>query len=175
MFLLLLMVFVSACSTETVNTDTTVISKSGEVLGITQPERTAEVIGIIKSIMGNEAVVAIMDMPGTSTDASEQTDAAAVSLTGTTGTTGTGGGGAGGGIGDKEAMIAEKLKNSKENMVVSIPVGILMTKKVAGEVEGEGGTTVEANLSDVVSGKMVSIWLHQEIADKNIAEFVSIR
>jgi hypothetical protein len=50
-------------------------------------------------------------------------------------------------------------------------VGIAMTKFT----EGEEKERVEVNLSDLKTGQIISAWLNQNITDRKVAEFISIK
>ncbi|MFA6386023.1 MAG: hypothetical protein WCW29_04750 [Candidatus Paceibacterota bacterium] len=155
-----------------------------------QPDREADVRGLVKSILGNEVNVLKVDMPGRQASSTEATNTenvktqreAGVSLT-TTGVPAGGGagmgmgmgggpGGAGGQTADSRAQMLETLKamSSGEEKIL-IPVGIKMLK-----FSSESGSRemVEANLSDVTADKMITVWLNQSVTDKKVAEFVLI-
>ena len=159
-----------------------------------QPDRQADITGVVKSITGNQVVVSKLDMekmmaemkanmPSSTSNNIPSEDSAqnkkTSSLVQTSGVPGGIGGGPQGGPGgrpgeensdssstQKNEMLAELLKNSLGDEQVLIPVGIQMTKR--------GG---EASLSDVTAGTMVSIWLTDisSSTDRKIAEFVSLR
>jgi hypothetical protein len=154
-----------------------------------QPDRAADVRGLVKSIVGNEVDVLKVDMPGrqasstTATGTDKIDKGASVSLTATGAPTGGRGGmgfaggpggpsGAGEQTADSRAKMLEALKamSSGEEKVV-IPVGIKMLKSSS---ENGSREMVEANLSDITADKMITVWLNQSVTDKKVAEFVLI-
>lgn len=152
-----------------------------------QPDRDADVRGLVKSIVGNEVDVLKVDMPGRQASSTTATGTgtnkeASVSLTatgvptGARGGAGMGMGGVPGGPGEQDAdsrtKMLETLKamSSGEEKVV-IPVGIKMLKSGS---ENGSREMVEANLSDITADKMITVWLNQSVTDKKVAEFVLI-
>jgi hypothetical protein len=174
----------------------------------TAPDRMPEITGIIKSITGNQIVVAELNLQnmggqggqtaqtGTNGDAAgTDKTTSKVDLTsafsGTSASGGQGGpqgggtppsGGPGGGpdgsssgttgSGDtttQDSMTKKLLAMSTSSKDVLVPVGIQMTKR---GTPGQAGT--EASLSDLKAGSMVTIWTDQTVADRNVAEFVSV-
>ena len=192
-----LTVVLSGCATKiSNNTETDNNSQKGQKqTNFSQPDREADITGVVKSITGNQVVVSKLDMEkmmeemkanmpsstsnGIPSDDSGQ-DKKTSNLVQTSGGPGGMGGGPQGGPGggrpgeegsdtsstQKNEMLAELLKNSLGDEQVLIPVGIQMIKR--------GG---EASLSDVTAGTMVSIWLTDTSSstDRKIAEFVSLR
>lgn len=166
-----------------------------------QPDKKADVRGVVKSIIGNEVTVIKIDTANgrassspdkvsgaSSTDASNKP---AVSLAGTgsgagrggMGGRGAGGPGAGGpgGFGGGQSttsradMLAKLEAMSSGEDKIIIPVGIKMLK--ADTVSGSGSTQpnmVEATLADVTTDKMLTIWLNASSTDQKIAEFILI-
>lgn len=180
LFSLFLLIFVfTACSSDSVSDSGTVVDSEGTVLeNFGQPEREAEINGVIKSISGNLMTVAIVEkQAGDNTEEETTGDtAAAVGVT-TTNIPGSGGGGGGGGTGSGDSSVSDAdrleklLERSTGQETLTVPVGIAMTKFS----EGEEREKVEAILSDLKSGSMVSVWLNPDVADRKVAEFVSIR
>lgn len=165
-----------------------------------QPERAADIRGIVKSTVGNSVTVLKIDMSngrpndnegGTTSSTSTDKTAPAVSLAGNAipggGQTGrgtgggrfmTGGPGAPGGPGEQteesRAQMLAKLKElSTGEETVLIPVGIQMLKSSV-DTTTKKRTMIEATLSDIVADKTVTIWLNAAVTDKKIAEFVLI-
>lgn len=161
-----------------------------------QPDKKADVNGVVKSILGNEVTVIKIDMAnGRASSSPDKASGAssadtqskpAVSLAGAesgAGRGGMGGRGAGGqgGFGGGQSTTSrtdmlEKLKamSSGEDKII-IPVGIKMLK--ADTESGPGSTQpkmVEATLADVTADKMLTIWLNASSTDKKIAEFILI-
>jgi len=164
-----------------------------------QPDRAADVRGVIKSIIGNEITVLKIDQSGRDQKASSTLDnnsqengtntksSVNLSLNNSAGMPGRIPGGGvgsreGGGMpgdpmgqdSDTRAQMLEKLKemSTGEEKVV-IPVGIKMLKSAA-TTQNEKREMVEATLSDLTTDKMITIWLNSAITDKKIAEFVLI-
>jgi len=161
-----------------------------------QPDKKADVRGVVKSIIGNEVTVIKIDMangrasssPDKASDASstDTQDKPTVSLAGagsgaSRGGMGARGAGGPGGFGGEQsttsrADMLEKLKamSSGEDKII-IPVGIKMLK--ADTESGSGSAQpkmVEATLADVTADKMLTIWLNASSTDKKIAEFILI-
>lgn len=161
-----------------------------------QPERQADVNGLVKSVTGSEVTILKMDRA--------QRDTAADSEAGTEGSTdsgqrpanlgatlngGTTGGPAGGGrrMGgfgnggppdewdeDSRTAMLEQIKAmSSGEETVTIPVGIQMLKPdtTAGSGQPE---MLEATLADITADKMIQVWLDESVADRKIASFVLI-
>ncbi len=192
--ILSLTVVLGGCAAKTsTESDNSMTDKTGQVdrAMVSLPDREADIVGVVKSITGNEVVISKLDMdammeqmkanmPNTSSTNTGNTDTEkkTSNLVQTTGGPGGGGmmpGGPGGGRRPDEAnsdetssakskMLAELLKNSLGDEKVIVPVGIQMSKR--------GG---DANLSNLTAGTMVSVWLNQTIADRKIAEVVFIR
>jgi len=168
-----------------------------------QPDKKADVRGVVKSIIGNEVTVIKIDMTnGRASSSPDKTSGAsstdiqskpAVSLAGAesgTGRGGMGGRGAGGpgaggpgGFGGGQSttsradMLAKLEAMSSGEDKIIIPVGIKMLKADTGSGSGSGSTQpnmVEATLADVTADKMLTIWLNASSTDKKIAEFILI-
>lgn len=209
-FILVLVLFavlmtVSACSKSPVASDNSqkgAISSASQTPGTRglrmpdfgQPDRTPDISGVVKSIIGNEATILKIDMKAgrdqnaSSTSANENASntrqAPAISLNGTT-RTGAGGGrnfnggpGGPGGPGgsdttDRAAMLERIKAMSTGEEKILIPVGIQMLKS-SNDATTKQRTMVEATLSDITSDKSVTIWLASSTTDKKVAEFVLI-
>lgn len=159
-----------------------------------QPDKKADVRGVVKSVLGNEVTVIKIDMPGRASSSPEQISGASsaektnkptVSLSGAGsegGRGGMGGRGAGGpgGFGGEQsstsrADMLEKLKAmSSGEEKITIPVGIKMLKRDTESGTGSAPKMVEATLADITSDKMLTIWLNASITDKKVAEFILI-
>ena len=183
LFSLFLLVFVfTACSSNGASDLGTVVDSEGTALeNFGQPERVAEISGVIKSITGNLMTVAIVEKQAGDNDTEETRGdtAVAVGVT-TTNIPGSGSGGGGGGTGSRDSSVSDAdrleklLERSTGQETVTVPVGIAMTKFSEAET-GEERQKEEAILSDLKSGSMVSVWLNLDVADRKVAEFVSIR
>ncbi|HAM87964.1 MAG: hypothetical protein US83_C0001G0094 [Candidatus Falkowbacteria bacterium GW2011_GWC2_38_22] len=149
-----------------------------------QPERNADITGIVKSISGNEVTIIKIERQ----ERPENTEKTKDTETDTTKTapvlgTGTNGGrfpGAGGGMGrgmnmdtDQQAAMLERIKAmSTGDVTVTIPVGIKMLKpdtEITDKMD-----MVEANLSDITKDKMINVWLDESESENKNASFVLI-
>lgn len=156
-----------------------------------QPDREADIQGVVKSVAGNEVAVLKVEMKGgrgqnaSSTpegdNASNTRQRPAVSLSGARGGMPAGaGGGAGGpgmpggsGTSDRAAMLERIKAMSTGEETIVIPVGIKMLKSDIDNSTNKR-TMVEASLGDIVSDKSITIWLNAAVTDKKVAEFVLI-
>lgn len=155
-----------------------------------QPDRPADIRGVVKSITGNEAVILKVDMragrggqnvsstPGNDS-ASGNSQAPAVSLSGAGGERrafgggGPGGQGGQGGTTERAAMLERIKAMSTGEETITIPVGIQMLK-ASSDATAKQPVMVEATLSDIVSDKSITIWLASSTTDKKVAEFILI-
>jgi len=124
---------------------------------LAQPERKAEIYGKIKAIVGNEVTI-------TKSDPSVDPTINMTSI-------------------EKRAYMqkldeAERIKLKEEilnatlgDVKVLINIGIPMVKKTS---QGPDAETVDGSLADLKIGGVVSVWLDNNVADKNVAEFVKI-
>lgn len=147
-----------------------------------QPNRQADVSGVVKSIIGNEVTILKIDRPnrnasstpgqagrqGGSDNATGSAPAASiVSGAGGNGGGGRGGfqggpgggggaGGPGGATGDTRAAMLARLKAmSTGEETIIIPVGIRMLKV---DTSNNKRTMVEATLADITADKSLTIW-----------------
>jgi len=154
-----------------------------------QPERPADLSGLVKSMSGNQATILKLDRPArTDSETGGQARAQAGqngsgAASGRTGNFALGMGGgrmmAGGRPGetsaeDRSALIARMKEMSSGEVVVTIPVGIRMLKPDTSAATGGQPSMTEASLADINADKMVRVWLDQSISDRQIAEFVMI-
>ncbi len=142
-----------------------------------QPERTPDVRGIVKSVVGNEVTILKIDRQLGNRNASSTTEQAnngsatktsAVSLTGIAGGAGGGvgggrmmGAGGPGGPGEQTSetraqMLAKLKEMSTGEEKIIIPVGIRMLKM---DTSNDARTMVEATLADITADKNVVIWI----------------
>lgn len=152
-----------------------------------QPDKPADVRGVVKSVVGNEATIIVMDPEksgrATSTEADlagEREEAGKVAVGLASGPIPGGGPMMGGGpmggqrdsssVNREELMAKIKEMSSGEEKVL-IPVGIKMLKASTANGQRE---MVEATLQDISADKMISIWLDSKVTDKKVAEFVLI-
>ncbi len=155
-----------------------------------QPDRPADIIGLVKSITGNEATVIKIDRSerakreasesegdGNSPEGGEERGGFNLKMV-----SGGGGGkmmGAGGpGQGtdeDSRAAMIERVKemSSGEEKVI-IPIGIRMLKPDLSSAAKGQPEILEAVLTDITADKMINIWLDESATDKKVAEFVMI-
>ena len=153
-----------------------------------QPERNADISGLIKSITGNEVTILKIDrpqrgegmgvdMPGEEDSEEKDTEKTAMpSFNGSAGRVpgmGHGMNGARNTDADAQAAMIERMKEmSTGEEKVLIPVGIKMLKPDTENTEKR--EMIEATLSDVAKDKMINIWLDENSGDRNIASFVLI-
>lgn len=151
-----------------------------------QPEREADLRGVVKSIVGNEAVILKMEASvnrvGVSTSSEEikEKKTTTLSLNGMTGG-GPGGGrmmpgggpGSIGEVGDRADMIETLKELSSGEETIIIPVGIKMLK-IDSSSETEKREMVSATLEDIKADKMITVWLNEEVGDKKVADFILI-
>jgi len=175
----------SACTGQSSDNNEIKNTQNTGDINIQRPERTSDIAGVIRSINGNEMLVALMNRSAQSevdpnTEESDSKSSADLSsaLSRTSGGMRPGGGG-GTGAGsdmseaDRLAMILEK---SEENVKVLVPVGIAMIKGGAmGAMDEEEAEVEVASFSDLVAGKTVNVWLDQAHEDRKVAEFISVR
>ena len=142
-----------------------------------QPDRRADVRGVVKSIVGNEVTILKIEMPNrgasstsdqtAGTKNSGSTASPAISLSGGTargnagGRSGAGFAGGSGGPGgtmdtQARAQMLERLKamSTGEEKII-IPVGIKMLKA---DTSNNKRTMVEATLADITADKSLTIW-----------------
>ncbi|MEA3398845.1 MAG: hypothetical protein U9R06_03870 [Patescibacteria group bacterium] len=172
--ILFLGIALSGCSTE--NTIEGDIQASEEAK---LPGRQADIIGLVKSIVGNEIKIIKIDMAVSEEldDSTKDDQATSLTLSGTTGMRGSGmGSGGGGGIGDPADRIAKLKERSIGEVTVIAPVGIPIFDSIKNEDEDAEQKRLleEASFSDISVEKMVNIWLDQNISDRKVAEYVSI-
>lgn len=151
-----------------------------------QPESRPDITGIVKSVVGNEATVIKFERPnmengqGDEEEDREEDNVARINPVATFGGGGHGGGfiGMGGNRGgsqnggDSSAFLEMMKEMSTGEEKITIPVGIRMLK--FNEGEGVDREAIEATLSDIKVDKMISIWLDENVADRNLASFVLI-
>jgi len=149
-----------------------------------QPDRAPDVIGIVKSIVGNEITILKIDRPnGGQGSATSTEQRRSLNLSGATGVPGSGAGLSGGmrsvsgGTVDRTQMLENLKRQSTGEVKLIIPVGIKMLiadtsaiadAKVAPKMN-------EASLADVKQDKMLNVWLNQDVKDQSVAEFVFVR
>lgn len=150
-----------------------------------QPDRPADIRGIVKSITGNEVTILKVDFPNrqassTPSGLDSTTSKEAFSLGGVTGTGAagrqgrTGGGGFGGpggpggpgggqGTGNREQMLAKLKAMSTGEEKVIIPVGIKMMKPSSTNTGAGKREMSEATLTDITTDKTLMIWLNTNV------------
>jgi len=152
-----------------------------------QPEREADISGIVESITGNEITVLKMESPNKENQENTEKNADNNEADGQSRNLGTafsgtvGGPAMGGGMRNRSQMDSEQqaqmLARLKEmgagEETIIIPVGIQMLKP-DGSDDQEQMSMSEAALSDITADKMISVWLDESITEKNIATFVLI-
>ena len=184
----------NASNTDNKNTLATSTGRRGGVRmpDFGQPDRKPDIMGIVKSITGNQVTILKIDRPtrgvggqdsATSTD---QKRPATLSLGGATGGGQGGGGGFMGGSGrggndgvngavDHAVLLENLKKQSTGEAILTIPVGIKMLISDPADTTSNPPKMIEATLADVKADKMLNIWLNQEVKDQSVAEFVFVR
>lgn len=122
-----------------------------------QPERSAEIYGKIKSVVGNEVTITKSDTSLDPTINMTPEDKRAYMQ----------------GLDEAErTKLKEDLLNaSLGDVKVVMNVGIPMVKKTA---QGPTAPTVDASLADLKVGGVISVWLDNTVTERNVAEFVKI-
>lgn len=161
-----------------------------------QPDKPADIRGVVKSVTGNEATIIKIDMPiggrnassslekAEDGSASTSQDKPSVSLTGNSAQGGRGMMGGAGGLGgpggpgddtaSSRASMLEKIKTiSSGEEKITIPVGIQMLKSNINS-DTKKPEMAAATLGDITADKMITIWLNASSTDKKIAEFILI-
>jgi hypothetical protein len=137
-------------------------------------DNPADIVGIVKSIVGNEAVIAKIDMEKMKQQrqqnmTEEQKEKMKSNLTSQSGARPGGGMGMrmrGGANNDqRDEMSAEMLKNSTGDVKITIPVGISIKK--SGQQEG--------SLVDIKNGVMINIWLNETVTSTKVAKSIILR
>ncbi len=181
-------------------TSKTNTSRNGRVPDFGQPEKQADIRGVVITMVGNEVTVLKIavnqnrrssstsetgNLETNNEASSSGQNTPAISLTGANNHAGgarPGGqdmpGGFGGGQGreaettDRAAMIANLKTMSTGQEKIIIPVGIKMMKL---ETDSTGKRiTIEASLADISADKMITVWLNSAVSDKKVADFVLI-
>jgi len=152
-----------------------------------QPDRSPDMMGIVKSIIGNEITILKIERPnggqGSATSTEQKRSLNLSGATGAVGVPGSGGGlsggmrGSTGGTVDKAQMLENLKKQSTGEVKIVIPVGIkmLIADANSAPTAGTAPKMNEATLADVKQDKMLNVWLNQDVKDQNVAEFVFVR
>ncbi len=146
-----------------------------------QPEGRADIMGLVKSVTGNEVTILKIDRPVEGKGKFNNTENKDVDGKKASLGTGASGGrmpGMGRGMiknadAEVQAQMIEKIKEmSSGEETVLIPVGIRM---LMSDISSEDKNSVlEASLSDVKIDKMIQIWLDENSTDRKLADFVMI-
>jgi len=166
--------------------------RNGRMPDFGQPERPADLRGVVTAVVGNEATILKIALnqgrrpSSTEPNISSSTSGApTLSLNGNAnrarggqGNFGGPGGPEGGpGMGDssttnRASMLANLKAMSTGQEKIIIPVGIKMMKS---ETDATGKRTmIEASLTDIIADKMITVWLNTSVTDKKIADFILI-
>lgn len=147
-----------------------------------EPDRKPEILGIVKSVVGNEMTIIEIEMPNFERNKNTENETEKTPTFGAGLNSGEQGmhGGMRGGMGgnkseeDKNNLLEMLKERSIAESTVVIPVGIQMLKpEMASETKEI--TIIEANVADVKKDQMVSVWLNKDVEDRKIAEFVLIK
>ena len=178
-------VSLSACAGQNQNTNTSTNTKTEARVNnegqrmpdFGQPEKMADIRGLVTSIVGNEVTILQIDRPQMGTE--ENTDGEKEGER----VPGMGSGGGGGmsssrsGSSPDSTMLAIRLEKLKEMSTgekkVIIPVGIQMLKSDTANTSGEPNM-LEASLSDISIDKMINVWINEDVTEKSVASFVVV-
>lgn len=174
----------SACSLNNDNNNENLVNEDFKKPDFGQPEEDPDIRGMVKSITGNQVTVLKINSEmrnnreniASSSKKNEEGEET-FSLNGNMPTSGPGGGMPGGGMragfaegGEREDLMASLSEISEGEETIIIPIGIQMLKFS----EQKERVAVEANLEDISTEKMLTIWLDDTIEDRNVAKFVLI-
>ncbi|PIQ73764.1 hypothetical protein COV58_00730 [Candidatus Roizmanbacteria bacterium CG11_big_fil_rev_8_21_14_0_20_36_8] len=128
------------------NKNINTLNKGGEIIesmesGVLLPERPAEINGVVKSIEGNEVIIAneIRDVLLTDKERDQQ-KAERQAMTQE----------------ERQALRLEEIANIEtENVTFTIPVGVLIVK---GSGESDG-SSISAEMTEIQSGTYISVWM----------------
>ena len=148
-----------------------------------QPERPADIRGLVKSVIGNEVVVIKLERPKKAAGDNEIENSEKNSKQTKTLSPGAAFGGKilkmrGNRRSDMDkdnrAAMLERIKEmGSEEETIIIPVGIRMLKPDTDRTEGRL-EMIEATLADVKPDKIISVWLDKNVTDRKIASFVLV-
>lgn len=144
-----------------------------------QPEGRADIVGLVKSVTGNEVTILKIERPAEgegrlNNDETKIDDKKKTSLGGSTGGHMPG---IGRGMRNPDALAQDEMIKKMKEMSsgeekVLIPVGIrMLMPDVASK---DKASMLEANLSDIKINKMIKIWLDDSSGDRKLADFVII-
>jgi len=165
-------IFLSGCSDVNIKSDNPDIqSKQKELTLNNRPDRTADVVGIVKSIIGNEIIVNQVDMVAVRKEmqanipkGSKPSEESSNLVDRGTRIPGMGGRMKSGSTSETREKMNEIMReHSLGDVKVLIPVGIPMYSR------GD-----EASLVDLTVGDNITIWLNLSVKDRKIAEFVNL-
>lgn len=162
---ILVVISITGCSSETQNQD-----QDTAVPQFEQPESAPDIMGVVKSIVGNEVTITQYDLSNMQTPTTTDQEETKNSIIGTVGFGGGRMGPNNGGNGEFDPSAMFENMESLGDIKVLIPVGIKMIK---GGMPGKNGGN--ASLEDVKKDGMLTIWLDKSVTDRSIAEFVMIR
>jgi hypothetical protein len=148
-----------------------------------QPERQPDVMGIVKSVTGNEVTILKLDISKLGERGGSGEEEATGDTEKITPSLSSGGmGGMGGGMGrsrDTSVSDEDRIEMMKSRtvgeMTILIPVGIQMLTPGSDEINESERSIAEATFDEIKQDKMVNIWLNKDVTDRNVAEFVFIK
>ncbi|MCK5592443.1 MAG: hypothetical protein KAI72_10855 [Candidatus Pacebacteria bacterium] len=124
-----------------------------------KPDRKSDIYGKVIKVEGNMVTLALIDVDA-STDPTvnmtpEEKKEYKQSLS------------------EEERMALKNLSLSSTlgNVIVTVPVGIPMSKKLG---QGTDASETEATLADVSMGKILSVWINQDETERNLAEYIKV-
>lgn len=180
-FFLLFLFILTACDKGQLQNNYKTMPERG-VPDFSQPEEKADIMGVVKSVMGNEVTVLKIKRPESNledkmeTREKDQSANKSVSFSANSSANSRrmpGMGKSGITSDNKDEMIEMIKKMSTGEESVTVPIGIQMLKTE----ESEKGTPkiLEANLNDIKANKMINIWLNKDVSDQRIASFILIK
>jgi hypothetical protein len=151
-------------------------SPQGFVRQYEKPEEAPDVMGIVKSMIGNEITITQYDLSKMPTPPTEE-EKNSIIASGEISTGMRPGGGMGGGTGGGDPSSLFDSMESLGDVKVTIPVGIQMIKmgSRAGNDDTANTENNNATLEDINTGDMLTIWLNEDIANRKVAEFAMVR
>jgi len=189
--LLLVTLFLGGCSSSQTQEGASVSANNNPSSSVRrpdfgQPDREPDVRGLVKSITGNEVTILKIDMVNRTGRASSTISSDEDNSVPAVASLATGGQGTGRGLGmsggrppgemdsDSRSKMLEELKAmSTGEEKILIPVGIQMLKSGVNS-ETKEREMIEASLADIIAEKNITIWLNQEVKDRQVAEFVFV-
>jgi len=171
----------SACAGEKENINTSTktearLNSQGQRMpDFGQPDKVADIRGLVTSIVGNEVTILQIDRPQMGAEESAEGEKEGERVPGM-------GGGMPGMRGSSHgssldaSMLAARLDRLKEMSTgekkVIIPIGIQMLK--SDMANASEPNMIEASLSVIKIDKMINVWINEDVTEKSVASFVVV-